>query len=47
VLVGLALITGEDHSALQAAAEIANNFVWWLYVPAQLMLIRSTAKPQA
>jgi len=47
VLVGLALITGEDHSAVQAVAEIANNFVWWLYVPAQLMLIRSTAKPQA
>ncbi|MBR4916514.1 MAG: hypothetical protein IKZ45_05490 [Fibrobacter sp.] len=46
VLVGLALITGEDHSALQAVAEIANNFVWWVYVPAQLMLIRSTAKPQ-
>lgn len=44
VLVGLALMTGEDHSALQAVAEIANNFVWWVYVPAQLMLILGTKK---
>lgn len=46
-LVGLALITGDDHSALQAVAEIANNFVWWVYVPAQLMLIASCKKPKA
>lgn len=44
VLVGLALLTGEDHSALQAVAEIANNFVWWVYVPAQFMLILGTKK---
>ena len=43
-LVGLGLMSGEDHSALQAVAEIANNFVWWTYVPAQLMLIASCHK---
>jgi hypothetical protein len=43
-LVGLALMTGEDHSTLQAVAETANNFVWWAYVPAQLMLIASCRK---
>ena len=43
-LVGLALMTGEDHSTLQAVAEVANNFVWWTYVPAQLMLIASCRK---
>lgn len=47
VLVGLALITGDDHSTVQMVSAIANNFIWWLYVPAQLMLIHSTAKPQA
>jgi hypothetical protein len=44
VLVGLGLMTGEDHSAVQAVAEIANNFVWWVYVPAQVMLILGTKK---
>ena len=44
VFVGLALLTGEDHSALSAVAEIANNFVWWMYVPAQFMLILGTKK---
>lgn len=44
VLVGLALLTGEDHSALSAVAEVANNFVWWVYVPAQFMLILGTKK---
>ena len=47
VCVGLSMITGDDHSTLQSVAEIANNIVWWLYVPAQLMLIRGTMKPQA
>lgn len=46
-LVGLSLLTGEDYSTQQTVAEISNNFIWWLYVPAQLMLIRSTVKPQA
>ena len=47
VCVGLSMITGDDHSALQSVAEIANNIIWWLYVPAQLMLIRGCVKPQA
>lgn len=47
VCVGLSMITGDDHSALQSVAEIANNIIWWLYVPAQLMLIRGTVKPKA
>lgn len=47
VCVGLSMITGDDHSVLQSVAEIANNIIWWLYVPAQLMLIRATVKPQA
>ena len=44
--VGLSMVTGENHSALQAVAEIANNLIWWFYVPAQLMLIRASAKPE-
>lgn len=46
-MVGLSMVPGEDHSALQAVAEVANNIIWWFYVPAQLMLIRATVKPQA
>ena len=42
--VGLSMLTGEDHSAMQVAAEISNNLIWWAYVPAQLMLILSTKK---
>ena len=42
--VGLSMLTGEDHSALQVVAEISNNLIWWAYVPAQLMLILSTKK---
>ncbi|MCQ2091043.1 MAG: lysoplasmalogenase family protein [Fibrobacter sp.] len=40
-LVGLALATGEDHSLMETVAAIANNLIWIVYVPAQLMLIRS------
>jgi hypothetical protein len=47
VCVGLSMVTGDNHSVLQSVAEIANNIIWWLYVPAQLMLIRATVKPQA
>ena len=47
VCVGLSMVTGDDHSALQSVAEIANNIIWWLYVPAQLMLIRACVKPKA
>jgi hypothetical protein len=47
VLVGLAMLSGEDHSAVQTIAEVANNFIWWVYVPAQLMLIRGAVKSGA
>lgn len=46
-LVGLALISGEDHSVTQMMSTIANNFIWWVYVPAQMMLIRSAVKDEA
>lgn len=46
-LVGLSLISGEDHSAVQLTASIAKNFIWWFYVPAQLMLICACKKPKA
>ena len=31
---------------IQTLAEIANNFIWWVYVPAQLMLIRGAIKSE-
>lgn len=46
-LVGLTMLSGEDHGAVQLISSLANNFIWLVYVPAQLMLIRATAKPQA
>lgn len=47
VLVGLSLLSGEDHGALQTASAISKNFIWWFYVPAQLMIIRACQKPKA
>lgn len=44
VLVGLSMVSGADHSAMETISAIANNFIWWFYVPAQLMLIRSSVK---
>jgi len=46
-LVGLSMLPGEDGSTSRAVAMVSNNFIWWTYVPAQLMLIRATLKPQA
>jgi hypothetical protein len=43
--VGLSMAGGDDHTTMMTVSEIANNFIWWFYVPAQLMLIRATAKP--
>ena len=40
-LVGLSMISGDDHSALQMVATLSNNFIWWVYVPSQLLVIRS------
>lgn len=44
VLVGLSMISGADHSAMETISAIANNFIWWFYVPAQLMLIKSCTR---
>ena len=44
VLVGLSMLSGDDHSTMQLVSNVANNFIWLLYVPAQLMLIRAAAK---
>ena len=43
-LVGLALVSGEDYSVIQTVSAVANNFIWWVYVPAQIMLIRGAVK---
>ena len=45
-LVGLSMISGADHSATQMVATLANNFIWWVYVPSQLLVIRSCVKPK-
>jgi hypothetical protein len=46
VLVGLSMLSGEDHSTVQAVSAVANNFIWWVYVPAQLMLIRGAVESE-
>ena len=46
-LVGLSMLSGEDHGAVQTLSAISKNFIWWFYVPAQLMLIAACAKPKA
>lgn len=44
VMVGLSMLSGDDHSAFQVLACLANNLIWVFYVPAQLMIIRSAIK---
>lgn len=44
VFVGLSMLSGDDHSAVQVLSCLANNLIWIAYVPAQLMLIRGAAK---
>jgi len=39
--VGLSLATGPDHSTQEIVATIANNFVWYFYVPALICLVMS------
>ena len=46
-LVGLSMIPGGDHSTPLMVATLANNFIWWVYVPSQLLVIRSCVKPKA
>lgn len=45
--VGLSMLSGDDHSVKQLIATVANNFIWVVYVPAQLLLIKATLKPRA
>lgn len=44
VCVGLSLATGPDHSLQEIVATVANNFVWYFYVPALLCLVLSGYK---
>ena len=39
--VGISLATGPDYSVQEHVATIANNFVWYFYTPALILLARS------
>lgn len=39
--VGLSLATGADHSTQEIVATVANNFVWYFYTPALVLLALS------
>lgn len=41
ICVGLSLATGPDHSVQEIIATIANNFVWYFYVPSLILLVMS------
>ena len=36
--VGISLATGDDHSVQEIVATVANNFVWYFYTPALILL---------
>ena len=42
--VGISLATGPDYSVQEHVATIANNFVWYFYTPALILLARSGFK---
>lgn len=42
--VGISLATGADHSVQEIVATIANNFVWYFYTPALILLALSGYK---
>lgn len=44
ICVGLSMATGPDHSTQEIIATVANNFVWYLYVPALICLVLSGYK---
>lgn len=44
VCVGASLATGADHSVQEIAATVANNFVWFFYVPALALIALSGYK---
>ncbi|MCR5377449.1 MAG: hypothetical protein K6E57_00560 [Fibrobacter sp.] len=39
--VGISLATGADHSLQEIVATVANNFVWYFYTPALILLALS------
>lgn len=39
--VGISLATGPDHSVQEIVATVANNFVWYFYTPALILLALS------
>lgn len=39
--VGISLATGPDHSTQEIVATVANNFVWYFYTPALILLALS------
>lgn len=41
VCVGISLATGPDHSVQEIVATVANNFVWYFYTPALILLALS------
>ena len=40
-MVGVEMLSGDDHSAMLTIASVANNLVWIFYLPGQLLLIFS------
>ena len=44
VMVGCGMLSGEDHSAKQIISCIANNIIWILYIPGQILLIMSSVE---
>ena len=45
--VGISLATGADHSVQEIVATVANNFVWYFYTPALILLGLSGYKRKA
>ena len=45
--VGISLATGDDHSVQEIVATVANNFVWYFYTPALILLGLSGYKRKA
>ncbi len=45
--VGISLATGPDHSVQEIVATVANNFVWYFYTPALILLALSGYKRKA
>jgi len=44
VMVGAAMVSGEDNSPIQYISTIADNLVWLFYLPGQILIIWSAAE---